>query len=227
MTEGLVALLVIYLLYDIRSKLLNHPGILRKSNQSIVMDTSALIDRRIVDVVRVGFANNTIIVPKRVLDELQLLADGKDTLRRERARVGLDAVSELQQIQDVQVVIDEYLVKSSETTDEVVLKTAKARRARLCTTDYNLNKVAKVEGVTVMNVNELAQVMRPDVLPGEEISVKIIQKGDAKAQGVGYLGNGTMVVVEAAFKKQGKTVVAIVDRTIQTKAGKMIFATLR
>jgi len=226
-TEGLVALLVIYLLYDIRSKLLNHPGILRKSNQSIVMDTSALIDRRIVDVVRVGFANNTIIVPKRVLDELQLLADGKDTLRRERARVGLDAVSELQQIQDVQVVIDEYLVKSSETTDEVVLKTAKARRARLCTTDYNLNKVAKVEGVTVMNVNELAQVMRPDVLPGEEISVKIIQKGDAKAQGVGYLGNGTMVVVEAAFKKQGKTVVAIVDRTIQTKAGKMIFATLR
>jgi uncharacterized protein YacL len=212
------------MLFDIRSNVRNKST--RKSDSSIVMDSSALIDGRIVDIVKSGFLARRIIVPKVVLQELQLLADGRDAHKRVRARLGLDVVIELQQLKAVIVIIDEYKKNSNQPTDELILELAKSRNADLCTTDFNLNKVATAEGVAVLNVNELAQVMRPKMLPGEIISVKIIQKGEASGQGVGYMEDGTMAVVDGAARMMKKTVSARVERMIQTKAGKMIFATL-
>ena len=199
----------------------------RTLNTAVVMDTSALIDGRVLDIAKVGFLQSRIIVPKIVLRELQLLADGRDAHKRERARLGLDVVAELQQLKPISVIIDDFKEESSALTDDLLIKLAKRRRAYLCTTDFNLNKVAVAEGVKVLNVNELAQVLRPKVLPSEEVEVKIIQKGETHMQGVGYLDDGTMVVVDGAVRKTGKTVTATVDRMIQTKAGKMIFAKLK
>ena len=155
---------------------------------------------------------------------MQLIADGRDGHKRERARLGLDVVAELQQLKSVQVSIDNYKEKSSALTDDLLIKLAKSRNSSLCTTDFNLNKVAVAEGLQVLNVNELAQVLRPKILPSETIEVKIIQKGESHMQGVGYFDDGTMVVVDGASKLLGNTVTATVDRMIQTKAGKMVFA---
>lgn len=226
MIATIVAIVGLYLLFDIRWKLGDKSG-RPKNNGTVVMDSSALIDGRIFEVIKSGFVNGTIIVPKRVLDELQLLADGKDSHKRARARYGLDLVQDLKQLKDVNLIIDERFVNSELSTDESVLQIAKISGARMCTTDFNLNKVATVEDVVVMNVNELAQSLRPSVLPGEVIEVKIIQKGESKGQGIGYLDDGTMVVVDKVQRMNGKLVSAIVDRMIQTKAGKMIFATKR
>ena len=220
----LIVAVVLYALVDIRKivKQDRQP----KFGKSVVMDTSTLIDGRILDVVKAGFLQQKIIVPKIVLRELQLLADGRDTHKRERARQGLDVVSELQQLKNSNVEIDSYGFSKSELTDDLILQLALRRNASLCTTDFNLNKVAVVEGVSVLNVNELAQVLRPKMLPGETIEVKIIQKGETAGQGVGYLEDGTMVVVDGAGKLKNKVVTAKVERMIQTKAGKMIFALL-
>ncbi len=193
--------------------------------QTVVMDTSALIDGRVVEVIKSGFLSGNFIVTKRVLNELQLLADGKDSHKRERARYGLDVVAELQTMKSINVSIDDFMVQDDIPTDESLLLLAKKRRAMLFTTDFNLNKVASVEGVKVLNVNELAQSLRPRALPGEVIEIKIIQKGEGKGQGVGYLDDGTMTVVDNASRMKGKTIKATVDRMIQTKAGKMVFAT--
>ncbi|MCA9328265.1 hypothetical protein KC959_00695 [Candidatus Saccharibacteria bacterium] len=196
-----------------------------KTAHSVVMDTSALIDGRVVDVVKSGFLQRKIIVPKVVLRELQLLADGRDPHKRERARLGLDMVKELQSVKGVTVAVDSYRQNSTQATDEILIQLAKSRKAVLCTTDFNLNKVADSEGITVLNVNELAQVMRPKILPGELIEVKVIQKGEGRGQGVGYLEDGTMVVIENTTPKMRNTKVsASVERMIQTKAGKMVFA---
>ncbi len=221
MLEAIAALIVIYLLFDIRHKVSNSQP---KSLKTTIMDSSALIDGRIVDVAKSGFIPQRILIPKVVLQELQLLADGRDTHKRERARVGLDVVIELQHLKGLRVIIDEYMKNSTEKTDEILIQLAKERGAMLCTTDFNLNKVATAEGIVVLNVNELAQVMRPKLLPGETIEVKIIQKGEGVGQGVGYLDDGTMAVIDGASKMQGKMVTAQVERMIQTKAGKMIFA---
>ncbi|MDO8265457.1 MAG: hypothetical protein Q7T41_00775 [Candidatus Saccharibacteria bacterium] len=215
---------VLLLLLDIRFNLLKQKQ--PKYGSTVVMDTSALIDARILDIVKSGFVISNIVISKTVLDELQLIADGRDAHKRERARLGLDIVSELQQLKTSTVIIYKNKAIKDQTTDESVLLLAKKLKASLCTTDYNLNKVAVAEGVTVLNVNELAQVMRPKILPGEKISVKILQKGEGIGQGVGYLDDGTMTVVEGAFKMRGQTVTATVDRMIQTKAGKMIFANI-
>lgn len=222
MMEFIAVVVVIYLLVDIRFSLKNEKQI--KYGNSVVMDSSALIDGRIVDVAKSGFMQRKVIIPKVVLQELQLLADGRDAHKRERARVGLDVVVELQQLKAVKVVIDDYKKGSKELTDNLILQLAKNRGAALCTTDFNLNKVATVEGVSVLNVNELAQVMRPKLIPGEYIEVKIIQKGEGVGQGVGYLEDGTMVVIDNSSRMKGKVVKAQVERMIQTKAGKMIFA---
>ncbi len=212
-------LIVIYLLFTDRKN--KRVG---RARSSVVMDTSALIDGRIVDIVRSGFLQKHIIVPKVVLNELQMLADGKNTHKRDRARVGLEMVSDLQSIQDITVTIDSYMKKSSEATDEVLIQLAAKRDALLCTTDYNLNKVAESEGVKVLNVNELANIMRAQILPGEKIEVKLIQKGEGPGQGIGYLDDGTMAVIENTTHKMRNTMItAKVDRMIQTKAGKMVF----
>jgi len=224
--EAIAIAAVLYMLWDIRNKVTSGKQT-SGSKSSVVMDTSALIDGRVLEVIKNGFLPGTIIVPKKVLDELQLLADGKDAHKRERARYGLDIIQALQQLKNTQVIIDDYLANKDTLTDEAILKIAKSRKARLCTTDFNLNKVATVEGVTVLNVNELAQVMRPKILPGEQIEVKIIQKGESDGQGVGYLEDGTMAVVDNGLRSMNKTIKATVDRMIQTKAGKMVFATYK
>lgn len=220
----LIVSVVLYVLVDIRKivKQDRQP----KFGKSVVMDTSALIDGRILDVVKAGFLQQKIIIPKIVLRELQLLADGRDSHKRERARQGLDVVTEIQQLKNSNVEIDSFGFSKSQLTDDLILQLAVKRNASLCTTDFNLNKVAVVEGVSVLNVNELAQVLRPKMLPGEAVEVKIIQKGESAGQGVGYLDDGTMVVVDGAGRFKNKLVHAKVERMIQTKAGKMIFAVL-
>jgi uncharacterized protein YacL len=215
---------LIFLMYDTRKKVgSNRPS---RKKGSVVLDTSALIDGRIVDVFRCGFmADSDIIIPKVVLRELQLLADGRDAHKRERARAGLEAAGELQEEFAERCVLDSFGFGTKEKTDELLLQITANRNARLCTTDYNLNQVAIVEKIAVLNVNELAQVMRPKILPGETITVKILQKGESPGQGVGYLEDGTMAVVDNTTPKMKNTfVVAKVERMIQTKAGKMVFA---
>lgn len=196
------------------------------SPRQMVTDTSGLIDGRIVPIAKAGFVPQLIIVPRFVVAELQFLADNGDSQKRERARFGLDVIRELQELRVVEVAIarDDY-AKIAEVDDKLIA-IAKAYGAMLYTTDYNLNKVAQIEGVAVLNVNELAHALRPPLLPGEKVEIKITQIGQDKTQGVGYLEDGTMVVVERAASKLGQRLVVVCSRMIQTQAGKMMFAVL-
>lgn len=198
----------------------------RNTNKKLALDTCALIDGRILEVARAGFAPKQLVIPDFIVHELQLLADGQDPHKRERARFGLDTVQALQDMPDHTVIISKYKVDSKLPTDDKLVAVAKKLSADLCTTDYNLNKVASIAGVRVLNVNELSNSMRPVALPGEKKRVKIVQKGSSKEQGVGYLGDGSMVVVEGASRSIGKIVDVEVSRYIQTDAGKMLFATM-
>jgi uncharacterized protein YacL len=196
----------------------------KAKGSKMVLDTCALIDGRIVELARLGFVPDELIVPEFVVHELQMLADGNDTHKRERARYGLDVVRELQD-SPANTIVDHSDTTSTPTDDKLV-KLAKKLGAGLYTTDYNLNKVADIEGVRVLNVNELAQQLRPIALPGEKKTVKILQKGSNPKQGVGYLDDGTMVVVDDGMKFINKFVEVEVTRIHQTMAGKMIFANL-
>jgi len=198
-----------------------------QKGSKLVMDTSGLIDGRILEIARSGFTPGQLIIPQFVIKELQLLADGNDSHKRERARFGMDVVKELQNTKSCNVIISTQEIKDIKTTDEKLVVLAKKLGAQLYTTDYNLNKVADIEGVTVLNVNELAQHLRPVALPGELKTIKIVQKGSSRDQGVGYLDDGTMVVVEGGARKIGKKVDIEVTRMHQTVAGKMIFATTK
>lgn len=202
-------------------------GASKSRAKQLVMDTSALIDGRILEIANAGFMPMQLVVPRFIINELQLLADGKDAHKRERARFGLDMVRALQDSAHVQVVITKEDVDPSQPTDDRLVLIAKKLSADLCTIDYNLNKVATIEGVRVLNVNELAQALRPVALPGEQKRVKIVQKGSSKNQGVGYMEDGSMVVVEDAARSIGKTVDIEISRYIQTEAGKMLFAKKR
>ena len=191
----------------------------------MVLDTCALIDGRIVELTKLGFVPEELIVPEFVLHELQMLADGNDSHKRERARFGLDVVKELQEDSNTTVIIDRSIT-TNQPTDDKLVALAKKLGVGLYTTDYNLNKVADIEGVLVLNVNELAQQLRPTALPGERKIVKILQKGSNPKQGVGYLDDGTMVVVDDAASQVNKMVEVEVTRIHQTMAGKMLFANL-
>lgn len=197
----------------------------KSKGSKMVLDSCALIDGRIVELARLGFVPDELIVPEFVVHELQMLADGNDTQKRERARYGLDVVRELQDSPSATVSVD-HSDTSSTPTDDKLVKLAKKLGAGLYTTDYNLNKVADIEGVRVLNVNELAQQLRPVALPGERKTVKILQKGSNPKQGVGYLDDGTMVVVDDGMRHINKFVEVEVTRIHQTMAGKMIFANL-
>lgn len=195
-----------------------------KNGGKLILDSCALIDGRILEIANAGFTPPQIIIPRFIINELQLLADGQDSHKRERARFGLDMVQALQSNTAVKVsVVDEAAGKSLPADDRLVLL-AKKLSADLGTTDYNLNKVATIEGVQVLNVNELANAVRPVALPGEKKRIKIVQKGSNKDQGVGYLEDGSMVVVSGASRSIGKVVDVEVSRFIQTDAGKMLFA---
>lgn len=196
----------------------------KKHTSRIVCDTSALIDGRIVSIARSGFVNAELIIPRSVVRELQYMADKADHDKRERARYGLDVIQTLQTIEGISVNIFDDGETHADGVDEQLIVIAKKFNARLCTTDYNLNKVARVESVTVVNVNELAHALRPMHLPGERISIQIVQPGQGQDQGVGYLDDGTMVVVDRARKSMNETIEVEAIRVLQTEAGRMLFA---
>jgi rRNA-processing protein FCF1 len=201
----------------------------RKNDQStvsVVLDTSGIIDGRIVEIARAGFVPQNVVVPQFVIAELQFLADHGDTHKRERARYGLDIIRELQDVRRIEVSISREKFENIKEVDDKLVALAKRYGAYLYTTDFNLNKVAQIEGVQVLNVNELAHALRPNLLPGERVSLKLTQIGQDRTQGVGYLNDGTMVVVEQASRYVGQQVHAICTRILQTQAGKMMFATL-
>ena len=206
-----------------------NPFTRRKSDQgapAVVLDTSGIIDGRIVEIARAGFVPQNVVVPQFVIAELQFLADHGDTHKRERARYGLDIIRELQDIRRIEVSIAREKFEHIREVDDKLVALAKQHGALLYTTDFNLNKVAQIEGVQVLNVNELAHALRPNLLPGERVSLKLTQIGQDKTQGVGYLNDGTMVVVEKASQYVGHQVQANCTRILQTQAGKMMFATL-
>jgi rRNA-processing protein FCF1 len=199
-------------------------NLIKKQGRPILVDTSVLIDGRIIAVAKSGFIGDTLVIPRSVIGELQFLADNADHDKRSRARYGLDVVSELQNMAHMDVEILQDGSKAEEGVDERLLNLAKKHSAAVCTIDYNLNKVAVVEGITVLNVNELAQSLRMAYLPGEKMLLELVQKGQDAHQGVGYLTDGTMVVVENASKHVGQTIEIEFIRSLQTAAGKMMFA---
>lgn len=194
----------------------------RQKHTAVVVDSCALIDGRILAITDAHFMPKHIIIPQFILHELQLLADGKDAYKRERARFGLDIAHQLQQKNGLTVTVDQLDFKAT-TIDDKLIALAKKRHADLYTTDLNLNKVAVIGGVSVLNVNALAQTLRIVLLPGETVTVKLMQRGKSHNQAIGYLDDGTMVVVDAAGKLIGKTVPVIITGAHQTVAGKMAF----
>lgn len=198
-------------------------GVRKRAGVGIIVDTSVLIDGRILSIAESGFITGTLIVPRSVVAELQYMADNADHDKRVRARYGLDVIHILQSMKDVDVQVLQDNRKNIDVDTQLV-ELAKRYKAHLCTVDYNLNKVAQVEGVTVLNVNELAQALRAMHLPGERRMLALTQKGSDGHQAVGYLEDGTMVVVEHSNKHIGQTVFVEFTRVLQTQAGKMMFA---
>lgn len=204
----------------------NRPGTRSGSSRALV-DTSVIIDGRIADIAGAGFAPGILMVPRFVLAELQNIADSDDAMRRGRGRRGLEVLNRLRDMEDVTVEITEEDVPNIREVDAKLVALAQRLSCNVLTTDYNLNRVAAIQGVRVLNVNELSNAIRPVVLPGEELIVRVVQPGKERNQGVGYLADGTMIVVENGDKLIGQEVVTEVTRVFQTVAGKMIFATPR
>ncbi|HVQ44664.1 MAG TPA: PIN domain-containing protein [Candidatus Saccharimonadia bacterium] len=193
----------------------------------ILVDTSVIIDGRIADIAAAGFVPGRLTVPRFVLAELQNIADSDDAMRRGRGRRGLDVLNTLRELPDVETSIIEDDVPGVREVDAKLVALAQRFSCNVLTTDYNLNRVAQIQGVRVLNVNELSNAIRPVVLPGEELLVRVVQPGKERNQGVGYLADGTMIVVENGDKLIGQEVSTEVTRVFQTVAGKMIFAVPR
>ncbi len=193
----------------------------------ILLDTSALIDGRIAAIVETGVFESQMIVPRFILQELQTVADSQDRLKRNRGRRGLDVLAKLQQTPKVEIITYETgRADIGDTVDQRLMRLAKELEARVLTTDYNLNKVAQLSGIDVININELASQLRPEVLPGEKLIVRIIKPGESPGQGVGYMDDGTMVVIEQARTHVNEEIEFVVTNAVQTNAGKMIFGRL-
>ena len=197
---------------------------LKVARGSILLDTSAIMDGRIVDVAKSGVITAEIIIPRSVINEMQLLADKSDHEKRVRARKGLDNIRVLQKLEQVSVAIVNDGQVGSGGVDERLLELASRYDASIATTDYNLNKVAKVINITVINVNELAQMLRAQHFPGDVVEIELLQEGANRDQAVGYLEDGTMVVVEDAKTQIGDIVKVEITRSLQTEAGRMMFA---
>lgn len=221
----IILLLVLFLVAELSYLIYRLPRTtLKTKERPILIDTSVLMDGRILPIASTGFISGTVVVPRSVVGELQFLADNADAEKRSRARQGLDAISELQKMPGIEFELLQDGSKADEGVDERLLTLAKRHNAVICTIDYNLNKVAVVEGIKVLNVNELAQSIRMAHLPGEKMLIELTQKGQDSHQAVGYLSDGTMVVVEQSQSLIGKTVEIEVVRSLQTAAGKMMFA---
>lgn len=189
-----------------------------------VLDTSVLIDGRIADICQTGFLEGTIIIPRFVLKELQYIADSTDALRRNKGRRGFKVLSILQENPELLVEIDEEDFPDIREVDAKLVEIARDLGAKIITNDFNLHKVAEIQGVTVLNINELANAVKPVVLPGELMTVRVIKEGKEYNQGVGYLDDGTMVIVENGRQCVGQTLQVVVTSVLQTNAGRMIFS---
>jgi len=193
-------------------------------SRRLIVDTSALIDGRIADIIQAGFIPGLLVIPRFVLDELQHIADSYEPIRRNRGRRGLDILTRLQQELGNTLEISDMDVKGIADVDSKLVELARLYNFAVLTNDFNLNQVAKIQGVRVLNINELATAVRPVVLPGEEMSVQIIQEGKELGQGIGFLNDGTMIVVEDGRRYINNHVDVVVTRVLQTSAGRMIFA---
>ncbi len=189
-----------------------------------ILDTSAIIDGRIADICRSGFMNGELVLPQFILEELRHIADSSDALKRSRGRRGLDVIAILRNELGYPVRIDNTISGVSQEVDIEILNLAKKLNAQVITTDYNLGKVACVQGVQVLNINELANSVKPIAIPGEEMVVQVVKDGKENGQGIGYLGDGTMIVVDGGRKLIGENVSVLVTSVLQTSAGRMIFA---
>lgn len=189
-----------------------------------ILDTSVIIDGRIADICKSGFVDGTLIIPGFVLEELRHIADSSDLLKRNRGRRGLDILNKIRKELDVKVRIVEEDFPDIEEVDSKLVRLAQQIGGHIITNDFNLNKVAQLQGVKVLNINDLANAVKPVVLPGEEMVVQVIKEGKEMGQGVGYLDDGTMIVIENGKKLMGDTVKVVVTSVLQTSAGRMIFA---
>ena len=199
----------------------------KSNNDYRILDTSVIIDGRVADICDTGFIEGDLIVPQFILDELQHIADSSDSMKRSRGRRGLDVLNRMQKSVNINIeVVDQDFPKIKEV-DSKLVALAKKMNGKLITNDFNLNKVAELQGIKILNVNELANALKPVVLPGEVVSVKIIKEGKESGQGVAYLDDGTMVVVDHANKHLGENVEALVTSVLQTTAGRMIFSELK
>ncbi|MGH2518005.1 MAG: PIN/TRAM domain-containing protein [Ktedonobacterales bacterium] len=195
-----------------------------RASDRILVDTSAIIDGRIADISETGFIFGSLVVPRFVLEELQHIADSADSMRRQRGRRGLEILQRLQKDPAVTVEITDADAEAIHEVDAKLVKLARQWHCPIITNDFNLNRVAELQGVKVLNINELAHAVKPILLPGEEMTIKIMQDGKEINQGVGYLDDGTMIVVEGGRSYIGSTVDVTVTRVLQTVAGRMIFA---
>ena len=193
-------------------------------SRRILVDTSTIIDGRIYDIARTGFLPGRLLIPRFVLNELQYVSDSADNLRRQRGRRGMEVLSELQKDTNIPITITDIDVEGVREVDDRLVVLARQLNCPILTNDYNLNRVAELQGVTVLNINELANAVKAILLPGESLEMEIIQEGKEYGQGVGYMEDGTMVVVEDGHNFIGKTVRITVTKVLQTAAGRMIFA---
>jgi uncharacterized protein YacL len=195
-----------------------------EGERRVLVDTSAIIDGRIADIAKTGFLGATLVVPRFVLNELQFVSDSADSLRRQRGRRGLDVLGDLQESKDVNVVISDIDVEGVREVDDRLVLLGRQMNSPILTNDFNLNRVAELQGVKVLNINDLANAVKVIILPGENLQITVIQEGKEYNQGVGYLDDGTMVVIENGQRYIEKQIEVTVTKILQTSAGRMIFA---
>ncbi len=222
-----VLLLICYTKRRDIEDLFTNLGILKQQESRYkVLDTSAIIDGRIADISKIKFLEGEILIPKFVLNELQQIADSSDTLKRNRGRRGLDILNRVQKEIDIPVRIIDTDFPELVDVDSKLIKLAQHLGAKVVTNDFNLNKIAQLQNVPVLNINDLANALKPVVLPGEGLNITIIKEGKESSQGVGYLDDGTMVVVDNGRRYIGSNVNVVITSTLQTSAGRMIFGKL-
>lgn len=196
----------------------------RGSEGRILMDTSAIIDGRIADISKTGFIRGTMIIPSFILDELRHIADSSDSIRRNRGRRGLEVLDKLRKESEIPIQISDVELSGDMEVDAKLVSLAKSTRAQILTTDFNLNKVADLQGIKVLNINELAGALKPVAIPGEEMAVRVMQEGKEPGQGIAYLDDGTMVVIDGGRKYINAYLEVSITRVLQTAAGRIIFA---
>lgn len=189
-----------------------------------ILDTSVIIDGRIADICKTGFIEGPLIIPVFVLEELQHIADSSDGLKRNRGRRGLDILNRIQKELDIEIIIHDKKFEDVQEVDSKLLKLTQFLKGKIITNDYNLNKVAEVQGIGVLNINDLANAVKPVVIPGEEMIIQVVRDGKESGQGLAYLDDGTMIVVESGRKYLNETIDVVVTSVLQTSAGRMIFA---